>query len=144
MPGSAPAGLSAPYTTGVVLGTLALVPHFVLAERASIAYATILLGVIAGIYVGFALQKGSINQAIVEIAAAIIFALMALLGATVSIWFVPLVYGLHGFWDLAHHGRKNGDEVFVRVPRWYPPFCAVVDWVVAVGLVVIWWRNGIL
>ena len=144
MPYSDPVGLSSPKVTGAVLGVLALVPHLVLPTDASVIYAVVLLGIIAGIYVGFALQKGTLNQAVVEVSAAGLFGLSALLGATVSAWFVPLSYFAHGFWDLAHHGRRRGDEVFVKVPGWYPPFCAVVDWVVAVGLVVLWWRSGIL
>jgi hypothetical protein len=38
----------------------------------------------------------------------------------------------HGFKDLWQHRRQ-----YVANTRWWPPFCLVVDWVVAVILVVL-------
>jgi hypothetical protein len=38
----------------------------------------------------------------------------------------------HGFKDLWQHRRH-----FVANTRWWPPFCLVVDWVVAAILVVL-------
>jgi hypothetical protein len=38
----------------------------------------------------------------------------------------------HGFKDLWQHRRQ-----YVANTRWWPPFCLVIDWVVAVILVVL-------
>ncbi|MEL7544449.1 MAG: DUF6010 family protein [Pseudomonadota bacterium] len=136
--------VSRPYLTGLLGGLLALAPHAVLPDAASIAYAAILMGLIAGIYIGFALQKGTESQVLVEVSAAGLFALAALVGGIALPIVIPIAYFAHGLWDAAHHARKRGDEFLVQTPRWYPPFCAVVDWVVALGLFVLWWRAGLL
>jgi hypothetical protein len=59
----------------------------------------------------------------------------------VSAWVVPIAYIAHGIWDYAHHeGSKFASRSwkFVVVPAWYPPFCALYDWVAAATLAVIW------
>jgi len=40
---------------------------------------------------------------------------------------------LHGLWDLLHHRLID-----TEIPRWYIPFCAIVDWVMAASLFIIW------
>ncbi|MEL6289825.1 MAG: DUF6010 family protein [Pseudomonadota bacterium] len=133
-----------PYLLGLVVGLAVLAPHTVLPEQVSLAYAAISLGLIAGIYIGFALVKGSQEQILVEVATAGVFALAALLGAVAVPLIIPIAYFAHGLWDAAHLARKRGDEFLVPTPKWYPPFCAITDWVIAIGLIVLWWRSGIL
>ena len=61
----------------------------------------------------------------VETAVATVFVLAAAAAVTGPAWL--LVAGLtgHGLTDLWHRTR------FVTGSRWWPPFCAAVDWVAA-------------
>ena len=47
-------------------------------------------------------------------------------------WLLVLGYIGHGLKDLWQHRRH-----YVANTRWWPPFCLVVDWVVAAILVVL-------
>ena len=85
------------------------------------------LAVIASVYVGFAVADGRVRIIIVECLVAMAFVLVAAAGITGSAWL--LAFGL------AAHGAKDAWQQrsrFVSGTRWWPPFCAAVDWVVAV------------
>ena len=56
-------------------------PHFFLSPEMSLAFAAILLGVVAGVYFGFAVTWQHV---------AFLFAIAALLGFGISPWFIPL------------------------------------------------------
>lgn len=119
---------------GAMLALASLPVHFALPPGASQQLAAVSLTLIAGIYVGFAVQDGRRRIVATEGAVALMFAACALLGLWASAWVVPAAFALHGFWDLAHHRR-----VTTAMPRWYVPFCAIYDWVFAGGLAVSWW-----
>lgn len=123
-----------PTAVGSLLSLLSLPVHLLLDHAQSVQLAGMVLAVIAGIYIGFALQRGSSGQILIELAGAGGFIAAALYGLWVFAWLIPVAYVLHGVWDYAHH-RQNG---LVAVPRWYPPFCAVYDWIYAAGLSVVW------
>jgi hypothetical protein len=108
----------------------------VLPLTASQQLASIILTLVAGIYVGFAIQDGRPGIIATEAGVALVFAACALLGLWVTAWAVPAAVALHGFWDLAHHRR-----VTTAMPRWYVPFCAIYDWVFAAGLAGAWWLR---
>jgi len=72
--------------------------------------------------------------AALEIAAGIAFIAMAVLGLWWSSLWIAVGYVLHGVYDFLHHPR--GIRTGVR--RWFPPFCATFDWLVA--LYVLLWR----
>ena len=59
-----------------------------------------------------------------KIAAA--FVVVAAVAATGSAWFLVAGLAGPGFKDLWQHRRQ-----FVATTQWWPPFCLVVDWVVA-------------
>jgi hypothetical protein len=84
------------------------------------------LAVIAAIYVGFAVADGRPKVIAVESSVAFVFVVVAAAAVTGSPWL--LVAGLfgHGLKDLWQHRTH-----FVANTRWWPPFCVVVDWVVA-------------
>jgi hypothetical protein len=91
-----------------------------------------LLTLIGAIYVGFALtSKGRLNV-FKQIAGCVFFVAFALLGLWMSWWFLVAGLALHGVWDYLHRG-KHGHGV---VPKWYVPFCALYDWVVAIFVAV--------
>ena len=89
------------------------------------------LAVIAAIYVGFAVADGRPNVIAIETSVAFAFVLVAAAAVTGSAWL--LVVGLfgHGLKDLWQH--RTG---FVHGTRWWPPFCMVVDFVVAAAIVI--------
>jgi len=122
-----------PARIGAGLALASLPGHLLLPSTASHQLAAVVLVLVAGIYVGFALQDGRARTLAVEASVALGFTAAALTGLWVSAWTIPAAYALHGLWDLAHHRY-----VTTAMPGWYAPFCAVFDWVFAVGLVAIW------
>ena len=84
------------------------------------------LALIAAIYIGFAVADGRGTVIAVESAVAGVFVVLAAAAVTGPAWL--LVVGLfgHGLKDLWQHRRQ-----YVANTRWWPPFCLVVDWVVA-------------
>ena len=55
-----------PILTGVAVGVVSLLPHFFISPEASLGFAAILIALIAGIYVGFAVVNGSNRDQLVE------------------------------------------------------------------------------
>ena len=89
----------------------------------------LLLALIAAVYIGFAVADGRRKVIAVESTIAGAFVLLAAAGVTGSAWLLVLGYTGHGlkdFWQERSH--------YVANTRWWPPFCAAVDWLVAVVL----------
>ena len=125
-----------PARLGAGLALVSLPAHFLLAPTASHQLAASVLALVAGIYVGFAIQDGRAKTLAVEGTFALGFVAVALAGLWVSPWAIPVAYLLHGLWDVAHH--RGIDTV---MPAWYVPFCAVFDWVFAADLTVAWLQR---
>ena len=89
------------------------------------------LALIAAVYIGFAVADGRGTVITVETGVASVFVVVAAVAVTGSAWL--LVAGLvgHGLKDLWQH--RTG---FVANTRWWPPFCATVDFVAA-GLIAV-------
>ena len=84
------------------------------------------LALIASVYIGFAVADGRPRVIAVEAGVASAFIVLAAMGVTASAWL--LVLGLAG------HGVKDAWQQrsqYVSGTRWWPPFCAAVDVVVA-------------
>lgn len=128
-----------PRVSGVVTGAGLGVPHVFLAEELSIAISALTLALIAGIYIGFAIVRGTESAFGVELVAAVGYTLVALLGITLTRWLIPFGLIAHSLWDLAHRRRR---AALTDVPHWYVPFCAVVDLVYATTLLAIWFARG--
>ena len=118
-----------PARIGAGLALASLPAHFLLSSTASHQLGTVMLVLVAGIYVGFAVQDGRDKILAIEGLIALSFVAAALAALWVSAWAIPAAYALHGFWDLAHHRH-----VATAMPAWYVHFCAVFDWVFAAGL----------
>lgn len=116
---------------GVVFGVfnLAAPIAFWWLDRAT-AYALV-LPLIAAVYVGFAVADGRPRVLIVEVCVASIFLVLAAAGITESAWILVVGYAGHGLKDLWQHRTH-----FVANTRWWPPFCATIDFIVAIGLIV--------
>ena len=89
------------------------------------------LALIAAVYIGFAVADGRPRVIAVESSITGAFVLLAAAAVTGSAWLLVLGYAGHGlkdFWQERSH--------YVTGTRWWPPFCAAVDWLVAVVLVI--------
>ena len=131
-----------PVLTGVGVGVATLVPHAFLAPEASLGFAAIVIALIAGIYFGFAVMNGSARDQLVEFNVTGLFALAAILGLLLWPLLLPIAYFAHALWDFGHHNRLN--LPLVAIPRWYVPWCVVIDVIVGAGLIVIWRGQGII
>jgi fucose 4-O-acetylase-like acetyltransferase len=89
------------------------------------------LAVIAPVYIGLAVADGRRHVIVVESAVATVFVVIAAAAITGSPWLLVLGFVGHGLKDLWQHRRQ-----FVTNTRWWPPFCVVVDWVVAAAIIV--------
>jgi hypothetical protein len=134
-PGTAAAGhgreLRTPVIWGVVWGCLqAASPLAIFWLDAATVYAMGLV-LIAAVYIGFGVADGRGRILAVETGVASVFVVIAAVGVTGSGWL--LVAGLAG------HGLKDiwqQRTAFVANTRWWPPFCAIVDFVAAALLAV--------
>jgi hypothetical protein len=120
----------APILWGIAVGLVqAATPLVFWWPDAATVYALGLVG-IAFIYIGFAVADGRPRVIAVESCVTFGFVVVAAAAVTATPWL--LVAGMfgHGLKDLWQHRTK-----FVAGTRWWPPFCLVVDWVVAAILV---------
>src|SRR4051812_12221860 len=120
------AGVRAPVIGGVVVGVLqAATPLAFWWLDGATVYA-IGLVLIAGVYIGFAVADGRAKVIAVESGLAAAFVLVAAAAITGSPWLLVAGLAGHGVKDLVQHRTH-----FVTGTRWWPPFCMVVDFVVA-------------
>ena len=78
------------------------------------------------VYVGFAVADGRPKVIAVESSVTFAFVVVAAAAVTGSPWLLVAGLAGHGLKDLWQHRTH-----FVAGTRWWPPFCMVVDWVVA-------------
>jgi hypothetical protein len=118
-------------TWGFVVGVLNLAAPIALwwLDRATVYGLSIVL--IAAVYIGFAVADGRPKILVVEVLVATVFVILAAVGITETAWILVVGFVGHGLKDFWQHRTH-----FVANTRWWPPFCAVVDWVVAVGLII--------
>ena len=124
--------LRAPVLWGVVWGVIqAAAPlGFWWLEPATVYALSIAL--IAAVYIGFAVADGRPRVIAVETVVAAAFVVVAAAGVTGPAWLLVLGFTGHGIKDLWQH-RSH----YVANTRWWPPFCLIVDWVVAAAIVVL-------
>jgi hypothetical protein len=91
----------------------------------------LLLALIAAVYIGFAVADGRPRVIAVESSVTFAFLLLAAAAVTGSAWLLVLGYAGHGlkdWWQERSH--------YVAGTRWWPPFCAAVDFLVAAVLAI--------
>ena len=126
-PATAAPSLLRPVAWGVAVGAVqAASPLAFPWLTATTVYALELIA-IAAIYVGFAVADGRRRVIVVEVTVAVLFAVVAAVAVPASLWVVVAGLVGHGLKDLWQH--RTG---FVAGTRWWPPFCAAVDFVAAV------------
>jgi hypothetical protein len=86
---------------------------------------------IAAIYVGFAVADGRLNVIAAESGVAFGFVVISAAAITASPWLLVIGFVGHGLKDLWQHRTH-----FIFNTRWWPPFCMVVDWILAAIIVV--------
>lgn len=121
----------APVVWGVVVGLAQAATPLALWWLDSATTYALGLAVIAAIYVGFAVADGRPKVIAVESGVAFGFVLIAATAVTGSPWLLVAGLAGHGLKDLWQHRTH-----FVTGTRWWPPFCMVIDFVVAAIIVV--------
>ena len=84
------------------------------------------LPLIAAVYIGFAVADGRAHVLAVETVVASVFVVTAAAALSVSPWLIVAGLAGHGVKDAWQHRTQ-----FVAGTRWWPPFCAAVDFVAA-------------
>jgi hypothetical protein len=128
-PGAVPShqtSLRRPVLWGVVVGLLQAATPLAFWWLDDATVYALGLAVIAAIYVGLAVADGRPKVIAVESSVAFGFVLVAAAAVTGSPWLLVAGLAGHGLKDLWQHRTQ-----FVSGTRWWPPFCMVVDWVVA-------------
>jgi hypothetical protein len=123
-----------PYWAGLLFGVATFPVFIVISEPLAEQWSALLLAMIGGAYVGFAVRDGRPSANLIELAGALAFAAVALAGLQFNPLLIAGGYVAHGFWDLFHH--RHGP--YADTPHWYIPFCVVYDWILGAFLL-IWW-----
>ena len=118
--------LRSPVAWGVVLGVLQAASPLAFFWVDSATVYALGLAVIAAIYIGFAVADGRRHVLAVETAVASAFVVVAAAAVTGTAWLIVAGLAGHGVKDMWQH--RTG---FVAGTRWWPPFCAAVDFVAA-------------
>ena len=100
-------------------------------DRERAFYPTVLI-VVASYYVLFAASAASAHTLMIEIAVALGFLILAVLGFKKHFWIVPVGLAGHGVFDFVHRFLI----VNPGVPRWWPGFCLSFDVLLAIWLAV--------
>jgi hypothetical protein len=120
-----------PVLWGLVFGAIQAASPLAIRWLEPATVQALLLTLIAGVYIGFAVADGRPRVIAVETCVAGAFVLLATTAVTATAWLLVLGYTGHGLKD-AWQERTH----YVANTRWWPPFCATVDWLVAAILVI--------
>ena len=123
--------LRTPVLWGLVFGAIQAASPLVFWWLPQATVQALLLCLIAAVYIGFAVADGRPKVIAVECVVAGAFVVLAAAGVTATVWLLIAGYAGHGLKDFWQHRRQ-----YVANSRWWPPFCAAVDWLVAAVLVV--------
>jgi hypothetical protein len=119
-------GLRGPVLWGVAVGAAQAATPLLFRWLDSATVYALGIAVIAAVYIGFAVADGRWIVLAVETGVATGFIIIAAAAITGTPWLLVAGLAGHGLKDLWQHRRQ-----FVANTRWWPPFCLVVDWVVA-------------
>lgn len=118
---------------GAVLAVPTIVLASLLSRDAAFGLLAILLGMIASVYLGFALQDGRMTVFRIEYIGIALSATLATVAlAEESAVLLAIGYFGHGLWDAIHHPRA----VDTAMPWWYVPMCLSFDAVVGVYVLI--------
>ena len=123
--------LRAPVLWGLVFGGLQAASPLAFRWLDPATVHALSITLIASVYIGFAVADGRPRIIAVEVTVAGLFVVLATTAAAGTPWLLVLGYAGHGIKDFWQERTQ-----YVANTRWWPPFCAAVDWLVAVILVV--------
>ena len=123
--------LRTPLAWGAVFGVVQAVSPLAFPWLDTVTVYALGLPLIAAVYIGFAVADGRAHVLAVETIVASVFVVAAAAALSVSPWLVVAGLVGHGVKDAWQHRTQ-----FVAGTRWWPPFCAAVDWLVAVVLAI--------
>ena len=86
----------------------------------------LIITLIAAVYIGFAVADGRPHVIVAECSVTVLFVIVAASSVTNTAWLLVIAYFAHGLKDLWQHRSQ-----FVTGTRWWPTFCAAVDFLVA-------------
>jgi len=118
--------LRTPLIWGVVVGCLQAASPLAFFWLDEATVYALELALIASIYIGFSVADGRGRIVAVETGVASVFVVVAAAAVTGSAWLIVAGLAGHGLKDFWQH--RTG---FVANTRWWPPFCAAVDFVAA-------------
>jgi hypothetical protein len=118
--------LPAPVIWGVVCGVIQAVSPLGLWWLEPKTVYALGLPLIAAVYIGFGVADGRGKVIAAECSVAGLFVVVAAVSVSGPAWLIVIGLAGHGLKDLWQHRTQ-----FVRNTRWWPPFCATVDWVAA-------------
>ncbi len=125
--GSARRSLRGPVAWGVAVGVVQAASPLAFSWLPTATVYAMGLVLIAAVYLGFAVADGRRHVLAVETVVASVFVVLATVATLPgSLWLIVVGLVGHGGKDLWQH--RTG---FVAGTRWWPPFCAAVDWVAA-------------
>ena len=123
--------LQGPVLWGLALGAVQAASPLILRWLEPATLHALYISAIAAVYIGFAVADGRPKVIAVEAAVASVFVVTAAVAVTATAWLLVLGYAGHGLKDYWQHRRQ-----YVVNTRWWPPFCAAVDWLVALVLII--------
>ena len=134
VPSAALASIRIPALWGVAVGGLQAASPLAFRWLDPASVYALGLSFIAAVYIGFAVADGRSRVLVVESVVAAVFVLLSAAAVMGPAWLLVVGFVGHGLKDLWQHRTQ-----YVVNTRWWPPFCLVVDWVVAAiltGLIV--------
>jgi hypothetical protein len=123
--------LRTPLVAGAIVGVAQAATPFAFWWLAPATVYAFGLTFIAAVYIGFSVADGRWTVITVEVAVATIFVVVAAVAVTGPAWLLVAGLAGHGLKDLWQHRTQ-----FVTGTRWWPPFCAAVDFVAAAILAI--------
>src|SRR5437763_14405383 len=125
------ASLRIPLAWGLIVGGLQAASPLAFWWLDSATVYALGLALIASVYIGFAVADGRPGVLAIETSVASVFVVVAAAAVTKSPWLLVVGLAGHGLKDLWQHRHHS-----VANTRWWPPFCLVVDWVVAATIAI--------
>ena len=117
---------------GAVLGGITLVLPVFLSDGDAFAFFAVFLGMVAGVYLGYALTDGRLSSFRAEYIGLVIFGVLAVVALTANEpWLLVAGYIGHGAWDGIHP-----HAVDTRMPWWYVPACIGFDFVYGIYILI--------
>ncbi|MEO8266070.1 MAG: hypothetical protein ABI706_11250 [Ilumatobacteraceae bacterium] len=115
-----------PIMWGVLVGSIQAASPLAVRWLQPATVHALYIAFIAAVYIGFAVADGPTKVIAVESAIAAGFVVLAAVGVTGSAWLLVAAYAGHGLKDFWQQRTQ-----FVANTRWWPPFCATIDLLVA-------------